>query len=378
MQFCTSCGHEIGVGRFCTNCGHAVEPATPRQTPRPTPRPEDPDPDVDGSTGPATAERRAVRRHAALEPMPPRTPPAAAGTPRAPRFPLFADEVGTDLTTATGTHRLDLGGEQTVAGGGASLLDRLTTGAPAPAPARDPGTTDHLVASVEPDQDHDPSPRDGRRGRRWRVLLVLLLVAAVLAAAVLGWRSMQGPDGGTASDGTGSATDAGAEARDLTGTASATVPGTAPPATEVGGGRATFEADHLLDGDPRTAWRVAGSAQGEEIVLSLPEAVSISRVGLVNGYAKRATDEAGQRFDWYHGNRRVTAVTWVFDTGTGTPTEVEQDLSKDRQLQLIDVGPVTTDTVVLRLRTVSDPGAGRAGRDFTAIGDVALIGTPAS
>ena len=37
----------------------------------------------------------------------------------------------------------------------------------------------------------------------------------------------------------------------------------------------------------------------------------VSRVGLVNGYAKQV---AG--VDWYPNNRRILAVTWGFDDGT--------------------------------------------------------------
>ena len=25
MEYCTSCGHQLGVGRFCTNCGHRID-----------------------------------------------------------------------------------------------------------------------------------------------------------------------------------------------------------------------------------------------------------------------------------------------------------------------------------------------------------------
>ena len=30
MGYCTSCGHELGVGRFCTNCGHPVDAPSSR------------------------------------------------------------------------------------------------------------------------------------------------------------------------------------------------------------------------------------------------------------------------------------------------------------------------------------------------------------
>lgn len=35
MGYCTSCGHELGVGRFCTNCGHPVTPGAGSDPPAP-------------------------------------------------------------------------------------------------------------------------------------------------------------------------------------------------------------------------------------------------------------------------------------------------------------------------------------------------------
>ena len=47
-------------------------------------------------------------------------------------------------------------------------------------------------------------------------------------------------------------------------------------------------------------------------------------------------------------------------------------------MQTIDLGtPVSTASVTLRLVTVSEPGTGRSARDFTAISEVSLLGTPA-
>src|SRR4051812_36619347 len=81
MSSCTSCGHQLGVGRFCTNCGAPVDAAVDRS--------------VDRSVGSAggdwhtdTAERRL-----GTTTTDPRTPPAAVAPPPPPRYPLFADEV---------------------------------------------------------------------------------------------------------------------------------------------------------------------------------------------------------------------------------------------------------------------------------------------
>lgn len=142
------------------------------------------------------------------------------------------------------------------------------------------------------------------------------------------------------------------------------VPGTAPDGLDSGGNEVTYDADHLVDGDPSTAWRVEGDATDEEIVLTLPEARTITEVGIVNGYAK-VDEESGDRR--YGQNRRVLAATWIFDDGTEASYELEETV--EPQTFTLD-SPVTTATVRLRLDEVSDPG----GRDFTAISELSLLG----
>ena len=99
----------------------------------------------------------------------------------------------------------------------------------------------------------------------------------------------------------------------------------------------------------------------------------MTSVGLINGYAKTATDASGSPLDWYTGNRRILSVEWVFDDGS----VVSQQLTETRRLQSVDIEPVTTSTVQLRLVTVTTPGEGPSRRDYTAISDLALVGSPA-
>lgn len=160
-----------------------------------------------------------------------------------------------------------------------------------------------------------------------------------------------------------------ADPADVTSVATIEAPATAPPGQDVQGNRVDYEAANMLDGVPETTWRMAGNGTGAEIVLTLPDATRLRSVGLVNGYAKTATDARGRELDWYHGNRRVERVEWVFDDGT----TIGQDLADSTDLQFVDVD-VTTTTVRLRLVTVSAPGTGRAARDYTAISDVSLVG----
>ena len=65
-------------------------------------------------------------------------------------------------------------------------------------------------------------------------------------------------------------------------------------------------------------------------------------------------------------------MVWAFDDGT----KVRQQLSENRELQMVDVDDVITGTVVLKLVKVSPPGDGAARRDFTAISEVSLVGEP--
>lgn len=357
MRFCSSCGHELGVGRFCTNCGQPIDRSASAPVPQVPLAPPLPD-------ASETAERRAARRDAAMAPGPARTPPSADDTPVPPRFPMYADEVEPDDWGSTATDLPPVSAELTgapthpvrLAEGG--LLDRFgrvdDERTPRPAPA---------VHDITPDDD-PPS--------RWRLWLTVLLLVVVVAA-VLVWVSTRDDDtdGGpsTATDPTGAAT-----AASLTADVAVEVPGTAGPSRETDGGKATFVATNMLDGDPSTAWRVAGDARGKEVTFTFPEEVTISQVGLVNGYAKTARGKDGKRFDWYHGNRTIQKVAWVFDD----KTLLSQDLTRNRAMQTLDVDDITTLTLTLRLVEVSAPGTGRARRDFTAISDVTLAGTPAS
>lgn len=359
MRFCTSCGHELGIGRFCTNCGQPIDRSP--QTSLPSSPPLAP---TDGTDVESTAERRAARRTAALEPTAPRTPPSAADTPPAPRFPLFADEVRpgawsppTGGGTQTDLTRVESSLDTDDRGG--SLLDRFGS-APADTPAR----------GADGGVDGDGQQQSGHLGRGRRTWVVVALALVLMAVGLVVWLTVRG-DPDTAADPAGGGPGAAdAASGDLTADARATTPGNAPPATEIGGDKATFVAANLLDGDPATAWRVAGDASGKEVVLTLPEKTTITQVGLVNGYAKVAQESGGRTFDWYHGNRRITKVAWVFDDGT----VVDQTLGRDRSMQSTDIDDVTTTTITLRILAVTAPGKGRASRDFTTISDVSLAG----
>ena len=164
------------------------------------------------------------------------------------------------------------------------------------------------------------------------------------------------------------------EPGNLAGSAVVRAPRPAPPTQDVTGSPVTFVAAHLLDGVPQTCWRMPGDGTGESITFSFDEPVEMTEVGLVNGYAKTASDASGNSYDWYAGNRRTLQVEWTFDDGT----VVSQDLGQTRAMQTVGLEDgVVTEQVTMRLVEVSPPGTGAASRDYTALSEVTLRGAAA-
>lgn len=145
------------------------------------------------------------------------------------------------------------------------------------------------------------------------------------------------------------------------------VPGTAPQALDAAGRRVSYGADHLVDGDPATAWRTRGNAAGHTITVSFSRSVVLTRVGLVNGYAKI---DAASGVDRYRQNRRVVRVTWRAAGHT-----VRQRLKDGvRRAQSVAFPPTATRTLTL---TIDATTRGAAGFDDTAIGELELVGRAA-
>jgi hypothetical protein len=154
---------------------------------------------------------------------------------------------------------------------------------------------------------------------------------------------------------------------DVAPSADIAVPATAPPNQDVSGDTVTYKAGNMVDGKADTCWRMPGDGTGSTITFTLPQETEIKAVGMINGYAKTAGS-----LDWYTGNRRIIKATWEFDDGT----VIEQDLTETRDLQTLQVDPVTTTSVRLTLTEVSKPGTGPEARNYTAISEVSLVGKP--
>ncbi|WP_435769352.1 NADase-type glycan-binding domain-containing protein [Nocardioides sp. SYSU DS0651] len=330
--YCTSCGHELGIGRYCTNCGMPVPGRHPEAAP--------------GPAAPVTVP----------VPDPPAVTPAAGTAPPAARYPLYADG--------------------------------LPEGAPSTADRERPASLTEVLGPPVPPPPGEPPGRP--RGRRWPWLvgaLVPVLALAVAAVVVLagsdeGGRAADPPAAEQTADdedGGGPRADADGtegpveqpdpeEVVDLTDRAQAEVPAVAPPSRDRQNNPVDFEAANLTDGRPRTSWRMAGDGTGETITFDLGGDVVLTEVGLINGYAKVDGPD-----NWYRGNRRIRTVQWELDDGS----RITQQLEDGRALQPLTIDPVETSTVTLHLVAVTPPGTGPNGRDFTAISEVRFLGAPA-
>ncbi|HET9422310.1 MAG TPA: hypothetical protein VFO49_14320, partial [Nocardioides sp.] len=287
-------------------------------------------------------------------PPPAGPPPPAYTPPPAPRYPLFYDEL---------------------------FADQASTARAAQPPA---------PPTQRPAPGSSPASPPGRRpGVSW-LAVALTVVILVLVGVIGGLLMFAGGDDEQAGDtATGddtaqsesspppserepsapseSASPSSDEPQDVARFATPSAPKTAKPNLDTQGNLVRYSATNMVDGVAETCWRMAGDGTGTELTFGLSGPTELTEVGLINGYAKRSG-----KLDWYAGNRRVLAVEWVFDDGTVVP----QSLSQSRKLQTLQIDPVTTSSVKLRLVSVSEPGRGPSARNYTPISDVMLYGTP--
>ncbi len=347
VDTCVRCGAELGVGRFCLNCGHPIgapAPAVPRTATTPTMvRPP--------------ADQPAPEAHEP-EPTVREAPPAAVPVQAADPTPLPPGPAEP----------------------------------PVAEPDWDPETD--LLPYHEVDELEPEAPLSGKAWLFWvlgavaLVALVVVLLQVFDSDPVVDTATEQGAgqasaspgddpapaddpsaDGSTDGSGTSEAPQGVGKRLDLAGSATFAAPDTAPPTQDFDGNLVAYEASQMGDGDSATTWRTAGDASGQSITITLAEPGVIDRVGLVNGYAKKV---AG--VDWYPNNRRILSATWAFDDGS----TVDQTFSERPAMQRLKVPPVQTSTVTLTITSVTPPGPGPLGRDYTAISEVTLIGRTAA
>lgn len=125
----------------------------------------------------------------------------------------------------------------------------------------------------------------------------------------------------------------------------------------------TYEAINAIDGDPQTAWRVAGNGVNEFIQLEFSPAIEVDEIKLIPGYAKVDPCDGADRFPQM---RRVKLVRFDFSDGT----KLEGLFFDNRDMQSISVPEVTTTFIrVTILETLT-----YTTFDFTPISEVEVWG----
>ena len=350
MSSCTSCGHQLGVGRFCTNCGAPVDSSDPRRHAGQHPG----------------HRRRLAHRHRRAQARPRPRPTRARLRPRCappppPRYPLFADEVE-----------------------GCTPYGPLTT--TTAEPAAEPAAAAAVADATRPSRTHErvravrlrvrrgaPQPRcSGSWRPRWSLALLdgRLVVPgprrrprrgrATTAAAASRPRT---PETGsrTASTSPGAPRPRRRRRRRPTRTSTATRSPTTPATCSTASPRPLAGA--------RRRHRRGAHLHAARADRAAP------RSGWSTATPRPSTDDQGRTFDWYLGNRRIESVAWVFDDGS----KVRQELAETRERA--DWSTSTRrrhrQSRAPARRRSRRPGEGTAARDFTAISEVSLVGRPA-
>jgi|GEM_PF-1729029 hypothetical protein len=140
----------------------------------------------------------------------------------------------------------------------------------------------------------------------------------------------------------------------------------APPGRDAAGNTVYYYANNTIDGYLDTAWRVPGNGIGERVIVFFDQAVRLSEVWIVPGYAKVDPVSGENRF-WQ--NRRVRKVRLTFGGGRW----VEARLAEQPEFQPVRFEPVLTSYVEVMVLETTTPGA-QNGRDFTPISEIAPIG----
>ncbi len=241
-------------------------------------------------------------------------------------------------------------------------------------PVGEPRPADDLRPDIGEDEPlRDAADRELPSWLPWAIGAILVVILLAVLASCLGGSDDETSDTSGDRVATPETQEPAAPAVDLTRGTEISAPPAAPPTADLDGQLVSYGAGRMLDANASTAWRTAGDATGQVITFTLSQPSSVRRVGLINGYA-RQVPSGSSLVDWYPNNRRITEVEWTFDDGT----VVRQDLREKATMQRLTIEPETTQSVQLRLLSVTPPGASVLGRDYTAISEVLITGTPAA
>ena len=248
---------------------------------------------------------------------------------------------------------------------------------PLPGPPRLPTTPGGSALSTTP-----PGSRNGLAAAAVAATIVMVLLGGFWLSLAVGGDPTSGPQGQsgprfnapaddrpdeTPSDDLPAASpESAAPVQDLTAGVVVAASATGGPGQDASGATVFYDAVNLVDGSTGTAWRMDGDGAGSTITFTFPQSVSVTELGLVNGYAKQ---DATSGADRYTEERRVLRVTWTGDDGVGHEQRLVDGL---RGMQRIAVPGFSTSSLVLRIDETSLPGD--ADRDYTAISEVTIGG----
>lgn len=141
---------------------------------------------------------------------------------------------------------------------------------------------------------------------------------------------------------------------------------TSAPGVDAAGEAVTYEPAAAIDADAETAWRCDGDGSGVRVDLTLGQKATVSRVGLIPGYAKTDPIDGTDR---YAENRRISEVTWSFDDGESVTQRLDTG-TDNRSLQWTSVPDAETRAVEITIEASAE-----AARNTVAISTVQVQGT---
>ncbi|MDO5678089.1 MAG: hypothetical protein Q4G35_11345 [Propionibacteriaceae bacterium] len=118
----------------------------------------------------------------------------------------------------------------------------------------------------------------------------------------------------------------------------------------------------LIDADPATIWRCAGSAVGEQLRFTFSGRRPLVGLRVVNGNSAWA--------DRYLAERRIMSLRWEFDDGSFF---VQGLAANNRNLQEVRFPPLTATAVTLTVLEVTVPGDDSANSDAVSISAVEFL-----
>lgn len=142
-----------------------------------------------------------------------------------------------------------------------------------------------------------------------------------------------------------------------------------PPAVGRTGKRYYYSGAMAVDRITYTGWGMKGDATGERITFTWDRPVTISAIGLINGYKKVDNDNGEDR---YYQNRRVTSVRWSFSDGTSR-VQALADGMKAPQMDTLDT-PVKVSSVTMEIAGTTQPGTYK--HNDTVVSEIYIKGTP--